>query len=275
MKKGGVRLYIEVEKGVHIYVEDINPGGGKPVLFIHGWPVNHNMFEYQFNLLPQYGYRCISLDLRGYGKSDRPWSGYTYDRLADDIRCVIEALGLERISLVGFSIGGAIAVRYMARYAGFGVSKLLLLSAAAPLFTKRPDYPIGFSKEEVNALIYKTYADRPQMLIEFGKMFFASQVSSEFAGWFQDLGLEASGHGTAMGLVSLRDEDLRNDLHRIQTPTGIFHGMLDQIVPYQSAVVLNKGIAGSVLFPFEHSGHGVFYDELDRFNHAFLQFLAK
>jgi non-heme chloroperoxidase len=267
--------WIEVEKGVRVFVEDLNPGGGKPVLFIHGWPVNHKMFEYQFNLLPQYGFRCIGLDLRGFGKSDCPWGGYSYDRLADDVRGVVEALRLTGFYLVGFSIGGAISIRYMARHAGYGVAKLALVSAAAPVFTKRADYPYGLATEEVNSLILKTYKDRPKMLAEFGEMFFASKISPEFRAWFQDLGLEASGHGTAMAAVSLRDEDLRNDLQKVLVPTSIFHGALDKIVPYKSATVLQQGIHGSELYRFEHSGHGVFYDELELFNATLIRFLNR
>jgi len=69
--------YITVERNVNIYVEDLDPGNGKPILFIHGWPVNHKMYEYQFDQLPKMGYRCIGVDLRGFGKSDRPWEGYS------------------------------------------------------------------------------------------------------------------------------------------------------------------------------------------------------
>jgi non-heme chloroperoxidase len=276
LERGGKALpYIEVESGIRVFVEDINPNGNPTVIFIHGWPVNHQMFEYQFDQLPRYGFRCIGLDLRGFGKSDRPWTGYSYDRLADDVRVVIETLCLQDVMLVGFSIGGAIAIRYMARHAGYGVSKLVLLAAAAPVFTRRPDYPYGLPKEEVNALIHKTLTDRPQMLGEFGRMFFASQVSQEFSHWFHSLGLEASGHGTAMGLVSLRDEDLRNDLSAINVPTGIFHGVHDQIVPFPSAVALNQMIAHSEFYRFEFSGHGLFYDELEKFNACFIQFLNK
>jgi non-heme chloroperoxidase len=272
-EEGWKMPYIEVERGIRIYVEDINPGEGRPVLFVHGWPVNHNMFEYQFDQLPNYGFRCIGMDIRGFGKSDRPWNGYSYDRLSDDVRNVIEALQLKDVILVGFSLGGAISIRYMARHAGYGISKLSLVAAAAPVFTKRSDYPFGFTKEEVNSLIYKTYADRPQMLNDFGQMFFASPISPYFSNWFHTLGLEASGHGTVMSTISLRDEDVRNDLQYIQVPTGIFHGVLDKIVPFQSALLLNQGIRGSHLFRFEHSGHGVFYDELEKFNLSFIQFL--
>lgn len=72
---------IKAVNGVSINVEEI--GTGKPIVFIHGWPVNHKMFEYQFTELPKKGYRCIGIDLRGYGDSDinltKPVS--TYEKL--------------------------------------------------------------------------------------------------------------------------------------------------------------------------------------------------
>lgn len=95
--------YIEVERGVKLYVEDI--GEGIPVLMVHGWPLDHRMYEYQAALLPAYGYRCIQVDLRGFGKSDRPWHGYNYDRLADDLLAVMQALQLNQVRLIGFSMG--------------------------------------------------------------------------------------------------------------------------------------------------------------------------
>ncbi len=266
--------YIEVEKGVKVFVENIDPHPGHPVLFIHGWPVNHQMFEYQFDILPRYGFRCIGMDLRGYGKSDRPWNGYSYDRFADDILVVVKEFRLRDFTLVGFSLGGPISIRYMARHAGYRVSRLALISSASPVFVQRPDYPYGLPIAEVNDLLAKTYADRPKMLSEFGSKFFASAVSPDFRNWFQTLGLVASGHATAMSLVALRDEDVLEDLALIQVPAGIFHGVQDQIVPFQSALETQRGIADSALFPFEYSGHGVFYDELLKFNDAFLHFLS-
>lgn len=108
--------YITVEKNVDIYVYDVGPRDGKPILFLHGWPLNNTVFEYQYDQLPKLGFRCIGIDLRGFGKSDKPWTGYTYDRLADDVRVVIENLRIDNITLAGHSMGGAIAIKYMARH---------------------------------------------------------------------------------------------------------------------------------------------------------------
>lgn len=95
---------IRVEPDVKIYVNDINPYGRKTILFIHGWPANHKMFEYQFNQLPRIGYRCIGIDMRGFGNSDKPWGSYDYNRLADDVRYVVEALKLQDFTLAGHSL---------------------------------------------------------------------------------------------------------------------------------------------------------------------------
>ena len=120
-------------KGVNeaeINVEDIGSKNGKPIVFIHGWPFNHNMFEYQFVELPKHGYRCIGIDLRGFGDSDKPWDGYNYNTMADDIKAVLDAVDLQDATLVGFSIGGAISIRYMSRHNEAHIKKLALLGAA-------------------------------------------------------------------------------------------------------------------------------------------------
>lgn len=265
--------YIEVEKGVNIAVYDLNPCGKKTIFFVHGWPINHKMFEYQLNVLPNFGFRCISIDLRGFGNSSAPWDGYSYDRLSDDIYVIIKKLNLENITLVGFSMGGPIVIRYMSRHSGYKVDELGLWAAAAPSFTQRPNNPYGMSIEAVNKLISSFYYDRPQTLVDFGSMFFASQVTPSFMTWFNGLSLSSSSYATIKTAVSLRDEDVSSDFSSIKVPTGIFHGKLDQICPFPLALLMNKGIAGSVLYPFEHSGHGVFYDELALFNNRFIQFL--
>ena len=56
----GSFMFVTVEKDVHIFVQDVNPGpGSKTVFFVHGWPLNHQMYQYQLNVLPEHGFRCI------------------------------------------------------------------------------------------------------------------------------------------------------------------------------------------------------------------------
>jgi non-heme chloroperoxidase len=271
-----VAYYVRVEPDVKIYVEDLNPEGKKTILFLHGWPGSLKLFEYQFDQLPKMGYRCIGIDTRGFGNSDKPWGGYDYDRLADDVRCVVEALKLQDFTLVGHSTGGAIAIRYMARHNGYGVSKLALFAAAAPSLIQRPYFPYGLPKEAVDDIIQGTYNDRPKMLREFGDMFFFQHISEPFSDWFFQLGLEASGWATgSVASTWLGEESLFSDLGKINVPTLILHGIHDKVCLFPLAEAQRQGIKNSKLVPFEYSGHGLFYDQRDKFNKELTQFIEE
>ncbi|MBA9083699.1 non-heme chloroperoxidase [Fontibacillus solani] len=265
--------YVKVEPDVKIYVEDVNPGGDKTILFVHGWPLNHNQYEYQFNVLPGKGYRCIGMDLRGFGKSDKPWHGYCLDRMADDVRGVVEALQLKNFTLAGHSYGGAASIRYMARHAGYGVSRLALFGAAAPSVTQRPNFPYGQPKENVTALIENSLNDRPNMLRGLKDIFFFQNVSTALGDWFFDLGLVAAGHSTAKVAQSFRDEELFSDLGKIHVPTLILHGIHDKICYPELAVAQKEGIPDAKLVWFEFSGHALFYEERDKFNSELMKFI--
>lgn len=267
--------FVKVESDVNVYVEDVNPEGNKTILWIHGWPANHKMFEYQFNQLPKLGYRCIGLDSRGFGNSDKPWRDYDYDRSADDIRCVVEALNLKDFTLGGHSTGGAIAIRYMARYNGYGVSKLALFAAAAPSLIQRPYFPHGLTRADVNKIIQDTYDDRPKMLRGFGDMFFFQHVTEPFADWFFQLGLQAASWSTAAVANAWLNEELFSDLGEINVPTLILHGIHDKVCRFPLAIAQNQGISNSKLVPFQYSGHGLFYDQRDDFNRELIQFIEE
>ena len=181
--------YVTTKDQVKIFVEDLNPEGKKTILFNHGWPGSHRLFEYQFDKLPEMGFRCIGIDTRGFGNSDKPFNGYNFSTLADDVKCVIDSLDLHDIILAGHSNGGAIAVKYMGRYNGYGVSKLALFAAAVPSLIKRPNFPYGLDKEMVIKIINDTYNDRPQMLQDFGNMFFFQLITEALSNWFFQVGL--------------------------------------------------------------------------------------
>lgn len=265
--------YIAAEENVNIYVEDLNPECEKTILFIHGWPGSHNLFEYQFNQLPKLGYRCIGIDTRGFGDSDKPFHGYDFNTLSDDVKCVIDTLRLHDITLVGHSNGGAMAVRYMGRHKGYGVSKLVLCAAAAPSLIKRPNFPYGVDKEFVEQIIKDTYTDRPKMLRNFGDMFFYQHITEALSDWFFQLGLQAAGWSTAAIANTWINDVLFSDLEVIHVPTLIIHGIHDKVVPFELGEIQNKMIKNSKLIPFKFSGHAAFYDQMDEFNELLVKFV--
>ena len=266
-------FYVKSTDGVKIAVYEYNPKCRKTVFLVHGWPLSHKIYEYQIELLSSMGYRVVSADLRGFGKSDVPACGYSYDQMARDIYNIICSMRLYNFTLVGFSMGGAIVLRYMRLFKGFGVRKLILLAAAAPCWTQRPDFPYGLTKEYVNSLIALAETDRPQLCENFSRQLFASPQTEAAVQWFRDIALSASGVGTIQTAISLRDEDGRQDMQCVRVPTWIIHGAKDAVVSNELAEIQHQGIAGSVLCTLENSGHGVMYDELECFNRYFLEAL--
>jgi len=268
-------IYVKATDGTKIAVYDYNPQGRETVFLVHGWPLSHKIYEYQIQRLLDKDYRVTAVDLRGFGCSDTPAGGYTYDQMAQDIYSVVCALKLRNFTMAGFSMGGAVALRYMNRCRGCGVKRLILLSAAAPCWTQRSDYPYGLPREYVNQLIYLASTDRPQLCRNFAwDQLFASPQTPAAKEWFEDIALSASGVGTVEAAISLRDEDGREDLKTVCVPTVIIHGAKDTVVSDDLARLQHEGIRGSKLCTLENSGHGIMYDELERFNEIFMQALS-
>lgn len=268
--------YVNIEPDVNLFVEDLNKCGRETIVFLHGWPGDHNLFEYQFNFFSKIGYRCIGIDQRGFGRSDRPVSGYDYDTLSDDLSTVIYKLKLNNFTLLGHSTGGAIAIRYMARHKGAGVSKLILCAAAAPSLIERSYFPYGIKKDVVLNIIDETYRNRPEMLSNFEKIFFYKPVTKAFSEWFLSLGLKASGWSTAsVAKTWIEDEELFRDMDKVQVPTLILHGVHDKVCLFPLAVQQKKMIKNSVLVKLKNSGHGLFYDEREKFNNEVRCFIEE
>jgi non-heme chloroperoxidase len=267
--------YIEVEPNVRLHITDA--GEGRPIVLIHGWPLSDEMYEYQYNDLINKNFRVIGITLRGFGKSDKPYGEYDYNVHASDIKAVLDKLEINDAVLCGFSMGGAIAIRFVANYNGANVSKLVLAAAAAPVWTQREDFQYNLLKSAVDELIELNYKDRPKLLADFAKIFSAKETSlSEGIGsWLNGIGLSASSHATAECLIALRDTDLRSDMVKIRIPTVIMHGKKDKICSFDLAEQMNAGIAHSHIIAFENSGHSLFLEETQKFNMELIKFAGE
>jgi pimeloyl-ACP methyl ester carboxylesterase len=264
--------YIEVEPNVRLHVTDA--GNGRPVVLIPGWPLSDEMYEYQYNDLINNDFRVIGITLRGFGKSDKPYNEYNYDKHAIDIKKILSKLDIKDAVLCGFSMGGAIAIRFMAIYNGAHISKLVLAGAAAPIWTQRKDFPYNLPQSAVDDLIKLNYKDRPKLLSDFAKIFSATETSlSEGIGsWLNNICLSASSFATAQCLIALRDTDLRSDLGEIKVPTLIMHGKKDKICSFDLAEQMKAGIEDSHIIIFEKSGHSLFLEEVAKFNKELIRF---
>jgi len=235
------------------------------------------MYEYQYNDLINKNFRVIGITLRGFGKSDKPYGAYNYNVHALDIKKILDRLAIKDAVLAGFSMGGAIAIRFAALDNDDQVSKLVLIGAAAPIWTQRKDFPYNLPKSAVDDLIKLNYQDRPKLLSDFAKIFSATETSLNegIGNWLNGICLSASSHATAQCLIALRDTDLRNDLRKITIPTIIMHGKKDKICSFDLAKQLKIGILDSHIVAFENSGHSLFLEETPKFNAELIKFAAE
>ena len=119
--------------------------------------------------------------------------------------------------------------------------------------------------------------NRPQLMENFGSIFAATptNLSTGIAQWLGYVNQQASSYAMQEGLKTLRDSDLRDDLVKIAVPTLILHGKQDHICSFDLAEQMNKRIKGSVLIPFEKSGHALFVEEREKFNTSLIEFIKK
>lgn len=264
-------------ESVKLFYEDL--GTGKPVVFIHGWPLNHEMWEYQLAELPKNNFRCIAYDRRGFGKSDRPWEKYDYDTLADDLKAVLDQLDLHQVTLVGFSMGGGEVVRYISKYGTQRVKKVVLISSVTPFILKTKDNPEGVEKKVFDGMVEKLTIDRPAFLADFGKQFYGvnmlhNAVSQPLLDWNQMLCLTSSAKATVDCVRSFSESDFRADLKKINVPTLIIHGDEDKTVP-----IAISGDKTAELLPhakyivYQDAPHGLFITEKEKLNEDLIDFI--
>lgn len=265
---------------VNIFYQDI--GRGRPVVLIHGWPLNYQMWEYQLNELPKHNIRVIAYDRRGFGLSSRPWEGYDYDTFAQDLNLVLEELNLTDVTLVGFSMGGGEVARYLSKYNTAGrVTKAALVSSVTPFLLETQDNLTGLPKEQFDTIKEQIEDDRPKFLAGFGKTFygvhlFSKPVSEEYLQHDMALTLQSSGYSTIKAMQAWSTTDFRADLAAITVPLLVLHGKADETVPIDaSAEETVKLVPHAEYIVYDDAPHGLFYTHKNKFNEDIINFINR
>ncbi|TWR26744.1 alpha/beta hydrolase [Mucilaginibacter achroorhodeus] len=262
-----------------IFYEDL--GHGRPVILIHGWPLDHTMWDYQVAALTDAGFRCIAYDRRGFGKSNKPLTGYDYDTLTSDLKALIDELQLEDVVLIGFSMGGGEVVKYFSNYGGHGVAKAVLISSIAPFMLQTDDNPDGVPQEQIDQIAANIQEDRPGFLGSFGKQFYGvgllnNPVSEQRLTFDLICAMQATLKSTLECAVSFSSTDLRGDISSVNVPTLIIHGDDDKTVPIQpTGEQAAKLISGSEFIIYEGEPHGLFITAKDRLNADLIDFISR
>ena len=266
------------DQPVELYYE--TQGTGKPVVLIHGWPLSGRAWEAQLPALVEAGYQVITYDRRGFGQSSKPWNGYDYDTLAQDLKGLMEALDLQDATIVGFSMGGGEVARYLGKYGSERISKAVLASAVPPYLFKADDNPDGGLEEaDIQGFLDGVSDDRIAFLNDFTKNFFTpkdgkSLVSKPMRLYNRDIAAFASPKATFDCVKSFSYTDFRDDLKAFDVPTLVIHGDADQIVPFEASGERSHDmIADAQLHVIEGGPHGINVTHSEEFNKTLIAFL--
>jgi pimeloyl-ACP methyl ester carboxylesterase len=264
---------------IDLYYED--HGSGKPVVLIHGYPLSGTSWEKQTAVLLAAGYRVITYDRRGFGKSSQPTTGYNYDTFAEDLHKLVTQLELQNFALVGFSMGGGEVARYLGKYGSNGVSRAVFVSSVPPFLLKTQDNPEGVDASVFDGIRKAVAADRYAFFTEFFRDFYntdlllGKRVSEQAvqSSW----NVAASASPTAsLACVPAWLEDFRKDLNRVDVPTLVIHGDADRILPISaSGRRTAKLVKGARLVVVNDGPHCITWTHAEEVNRELVNFLGE
>jgi pimeloyl-ACP methyl ester carboxylesterase len=264
---------------VELYYED--HGAGKPVVLIHGWPLSGASWEKQVAALLDAGYRVITYDRRGFGRSSQPATGYNYDTFAEDLHKLVTKLDLRDFALAGFSMGGGEVARYLTTYGPERVSKAVFIASIPPFLLKTADNPEGVDGSVFEGIKKAVAADRLAFLSAFLADFYnvdvlgGKRVSDAAVQYSWNIAAGASAKGT-LDCVSTWGTDFRSDLSRINVPTLVIHGDADRILPIAATGTrTHKAVKGARLVVVEGGPHGLIWTHAEKVNSELLDFLGR
>ncbi|MDX6491578.1 MAG: non-heme chloroperoxidase [Gaiellaceae bacterium] len=274
-------LTVGAENGESIEIHYRDHGSGRPAVLIHGYPLDGNSWERQERVLLTQGYRVITYDRRGFGRSSQPTVGYDYDTFAADLKALLEHLELDDVVLVGFSMGTGEVTRYLGTYGSARVRKAALLGVIPPFLLKTDDNPEGVDGQVFEGIKSAIVKDRYAYFKDFLDNFYNVDVFgkgriSEQA-WQASFNLAAGASPYATyACVDTWLTDFRGDLPKIDVPTLVVHGTADRILPYEATAKRLPGLIDNLkLVTVEGGPHNIAWTHPDEVNKALLDFLGE
>jgi non-heme chloroperoxidase len=274
------RLQVGTENGAPIEIHYEDHGSGKPIVLVHGYPLNGNSWERQERELLATGYRVITYDRRGFGRSSQPVTGYDYDTFAADLNALLEHLDLTDIVLGGFSMGTGEVTRYLGTYGSGRVRRALLFGVIPPFLLKTDDNPEGVDGavfEGIKAAIVK---DRYAYFKDFLDNFYNTdklapeRISDQAWQASFNVASAASPHAT-YACVDTWLTDFREDLPKIDVPVLVVHGTEDRILPFEATAARLPALIKDVrLVKVEGGPHNIGWTHPEKLNEAMFEFLG-
>ena len=264
---------LAVEGDRKIYFEHHAGSRDVTVVLSHGWGMGSKVWANTIAKLQDEGYPVVAYDHRGCGRSDMDFADVSIEALGDDVVRICQHLGLDRVVLNGWSLGGAVVVDAAAKL-GPGFAGLVLTCGASPRYTQADGFPYGGQPEDVAATVAALRADRVNFLK--GLYFegaFAKEVGDDVHNWAWQIALEA-GPGADASLGALAQLDQRDVLPALQAPALVVVGGQDAVAPPEIGRFAAEHLPNAQLLELADCGHSVFLEDPDAYHQGLLDFLA-
>ncbi|MBU2548580.1 MAG: alpha/beta hydrolase [Proteobacteria bacterium] len=246
-------------------------GQGQPLVMIRGFGSNAGHWYAQIPALAPH-FQVVIFDNRGIGRTDQPDSPYSISMMAEDTVGLMTALGLERVHVLGMSMGGMIAQRiaidHPERVKGL---VLVCTHCGGDQLVRASDEVLGIFSEYVMTGTPEAAARTPECL------FAPDTVAKrpEIVRGYQAVSAEHPPSLQSMmnQFAAVQGHDTFHDLPRVQAPTLVLTGDLDVLIPPENSRILAERIPGARLRIIEGGAHQFTVEQADAFNQAVLDFL--
>nr|EIF94053.1 alpha/beta hydrolase fold protein [Streptomyces tsukubensis NRRL18488] len=281
---GGIAMpYITISHAtsavVDLYYE--NQGTGQPAVLIHGYPLDGRSWDRQVPALLAAGYRVITYDRRGFGRSSHPVDGYDYDTFAADLDAVLVHLELTQAVLVGHATGTGEIARYLATHGSARVARAVFVASLPPFLLRTDRTPHGFELSYFDALIARARQDRHAYLAELchllleGDEHVAEPPGPGTRARLREMAAAASPRACA-AVIPTWITDFRADIAAIDVPVLIVHGTRDRFMPIDATARQLRALLPRASYT-EIAGapHGLLWTHAEEVNRIVLAFLAR
>jgi non-heme chloroperoxidase len=256
--------FLDLSTGIRMHYRD--GGSGEPILFVPGFAGTLDTWNYAVLDL-QESHRCVCVDLRGHGLSDKPASTYSYDEMCGDVGAFVEALDLRGVTVVGWSMGAAVALKYATDFdADERVARIVMVGAAAPRFTRTATEPYGLDDAAAAATLEGIRRSYPETMAAFADANFHRTDMEATKAWMLSQWLTLPAYAAYAYMRTLLAEDLREHVGRLAVPTALFHGRHDGVCDAGWIEYMADRIDGARLVWFEQSSHSLMVEEPDKFS---------
>lgn len=262
--------FVDAGDGCRLYYRDWGNREAPPIVFLSAAMLSGAAWQYVMVSLVDAGFRCVSYDRRGHGRSEDPGGGYDYDTLADDLAAVVDHLDLAGATLVGHSMAGGEIIRYITRHGTTRTARIALIAATLPFPLRTEDNPDGVPTSLLKSVRAAIRADLAGLMTAsagpyFGDGLEGCNVSQGLRDWTKADMLTTSLHATLACNRTFTETDFRAELAGIHLPALVVHGDCDSSIPLElSSAQTARLLPNAQLVVYKNGPHGLYLTHRDR-----------